>query len=66
MDKLSVCRILLLQPKPQLRSTKPLTGPHAAHRPRVGHSCFRPCCCRYSVLSVWSATTFSTRYANTS
>jgi len=35
MDKLSVCRIILLQPKPKLGRTNPSTGP------RVGHSCLR-------------------------
>jgi len=29
MDKVSVCRILLLQPTPKLGRTKPSTGPHA-------------------------------------
>jgi len=37
-----VFRILILQRKPKLRSTKPSTGPHAARGPRVGHSCDRP------------------------
>jgi len=34
-DRLSVCRILLLQWKPTLGRTKPSSGP------RVGHSCGR-------------------------
>jgi len=34
-DRLSVCRILLLQRTPKLGRTKPSTGP------RVGHSCSR-------------------------
>jgi len=40
MDKLSVCRILLPQRKPKLGRTKLLTGTHAVHGPRVGHSCY--------------------------
>jgi len=42
-DRLSVCKILLLQRKPKLGHTKPSPGPHAdaARRLRVGHSCFR-------------------------
>jgi len=35
-DRLSVLRILLLQRKPKLGSTKHSTGPHVASRPRVG------------------------------
>ena len=38
MDRLSVCRIILLQRTPKLGRTKPSTGPHAARGPRVGHS----------------------------
>jgi len=40
-DRLSVCRILLLQRKPKLGSTKSSHGPYAARGPRVGHSWFR-------------------------
>ena len=41
-DRLSLFGILSLQLKPQLGRTKPLTGPYAAHGPRVGHSCSKP------------------------
>ena len=37
-DRLSVFWILSLERKSQLGRTKPLTGPHAARGPRIGHS----------------------------
>jgi len=40
-DRLSVCKMLLLQRKPNLGRTKPSPGPHAAWGPRVGHSWFK-------------------------
>jgi len=37
-DRLSVCRILLLQRTPRLGRTKPSNGPHETRGPWVGHS----------------------------
>jgi len=40
-DRLSEYRMISLQRKPKLGCTKSWTGPHAAYRPRVGHSCLK-------------------------
>jgi len=53
-DKLSVCRIFSLQLKPKLGRIKPSTGPHAACKPRVGHSCSRP----YTLKCNWQRCTW--------
>jgi len=63
MDKLSVCRILLLERKPKLGCTKPWLG-----HPQVGHSWYRDCLFSYYEYVCFSklqrAATFKSKNTN--
>jgi len=56
-DRVSVCRILLLQWKPKLGRTKPSTEPHAA---RIGHCWSSPFEIKHKLTESWKACNFST------